>query len=503
MDDEFKQRFRAAKSARGEGIETEGYEVYKFCFNGREDEWSGKSGRYREPEEVFADIVAGVAEDFTGDLFHTLTPENTDWVAYEAGVAVSEDDEQAVKDAIAGRERIIAKSLKSSNYYDEGPTAFQDAAFGTVAMWVDRPTFSSPITFEAVPCSELYLRLGPRGIEDRFRCGKYFYSDLEQLLPGATFPREIRDAMRGAGQAKVTWGFWRDYSDPDSPVWKQAVRVDDKEVGLDKTLGAEGSCPLLVGRFNAVPKSPWGRGPARRMLPTLRVLDELVRMNLEAMDHRLDPAIVYPHDGILDFSDGIEAGIAYPAMPGSADSIREILGGELDYGFFTEERIEERIRDGFYRDLPQKGKTPPSASQYMGEEQKQVRRMARPAGKLWKELGVGILVRTEWLESQAGGALEGVEPVLSEGRVVSIRPISPLERAQARDEVVTAQGIMAMAQESLGPQQAMLVIDGVRTMNNVKAALKDKLVEFRDEKQLQQAAELFMMNQGGTGEPQQ
>ncbi|WP_170759978.1 portal protein [Ruegeria lacuscaerulensis] len=501
--DEFDKRYAAAKEMRSDRVEEDGYEVYKFCFNGREDEWVGKRGANREPAEIFADVVANVAEDFYGDLFHTMTPENEPWVGFQPGVAIPEEDVDSVKEQIEAREKKLEKSIQASNYYDEGPTAFQDAVFGTVALWADRPSLSSPIVFEAVPCSEIYLILGPNGIEDRFRRKKYYYRDLKVLFPDANFPKKLEDKIKNASQtakAEVIRGFWRDYSDPGNPVWRQEIKIDKQSVGLAKELGPDGSCPLIVGRFNAVPNSPWGRGPARRMLPTLRVLDELTRMNLENMDHTLDPAIVYPHDGILDLSDGLEAGIAYPKAPGNGNDIERIGGGDLDYGFFTEERIEERVRDGFYRDFQQRGKTPPSASQYMGEEQKQIRRMARPSGKLWKELGVGVLKRVEWLETQSGGSLEGEKPITINGNAVTIRPISPLERAQAREKVLVAQQIMGIAQENLGPEQAGLMIDGPATIENIKEVMKDKIVKVRSQEQIMQIAQA-MQAQGAPSEP--
>lgn len=500
--DEFDVRLSAAKAARTDRVQDDGYEVYKFCFNGREDEWTGKNGRNRDPEEIFADVVAGVAEDFFGDLFHTMTPENADWVEYEAGAAVAEEDEDAVKEFMAGREKVIAKSIKQSNYYDEGPTAFQDAVMGNVCMWVDRHSLASPVTCEAVPLAECYFRLGPHGIDDRFRESKFYYRDLKTLLPEASFPREIQDKINNSpkAKAKVCWGFWRDYSDPGNPVWMQAIRVDGKPVNLDKKLEGEGSCPMLVGRFNPQPKTPWGWGPGRRMLPTMRVLDELVRMNLESMDFTLDPPFTYTHDGITDASDGLEAGVGYPTLPGS-DGIKPVVLGELDYGFFAEEKIEERVRDGFYRDLPQRGKTPPSASQYMGEEQKQIRRMARPAGKLWKEFGLGLLKRFEWLETQPGGALDGENFQVLDGKLIVMRPISPLERAQAREEVLVAQSLMQMTVESLGQEQAPLVMDGQGTMVNIKEKLKDKLVVYRSPDEIQKLADKMMAAQPPQGAP--
>ncbi len=502
MTDEFKKRFGAARAHRREFIEQAGREVYKFCFNGRESEWDDRVKGDREGEEIFTDFPATIAEDFYGELFSTMTPENAPWAEYEAGNAVDPDDESQVTDELTSFEAIVAKSIRSSNYYDEGPVAFQDAVVGTVALWVERPSLSAPILCRAIPISKIFLRLGPRGIEDRFFRERYFYSDLPAMFPGAAFPREIDDKIKkGTGSASVIWGFWRNYEDLHNPMWRQSIRVDDKEIGLDKEIGPEGSCPMLVGRFNPVAGSAWGRGPGVRMLPTLRVLNEITRMNLEGMDKTLDPAYVYQHDGILDLSEGIEAGIGYPAMPGTQNPITPIgLSGAMDYGFFSEERLQEIVRDGFYRDTIQRGKTPPTASQYIGDEQKQTRRMARPAGKLWREIGVGLLSRVEFIEREAGGALEKDDlTLLNSGKVIA-RPISPLERAQAREDVLVAQSILGMVNEGVGPEQAGLLIDGPKTYRNIKQTLKDRIVEFRTEEQVMKLAQAFQQMQQPQGQ---
>lgn len=486
--DEFAKRFSAARAHRKEYIEDAGREVYKFCFNGREGEWDERYG-YRkdsEPDEIFTDFPAMIAEEFHGELFSTMTPENAPWVSYEAGNAVDAASVDKATGELKGTEKALSTAIRASNYYSDGMTAFQDAVVGNVAMWIDKPTLSGPANARAIPISKLYLRYGPAGIEDRFFCESYYYRDLPQLFPDAKFPREMQDKIRNSnGMAKVVWGFWRDYKDPSNPVWRQEIRVDNKPIGKDEYLGEEGSCPLTVGRFNPVANSAWGRGPGVRMLPTLRVLDEITRMNLEGMDKNLDPAFVYPHDGMLDLSQGIENGLGYPSMPGSADSIQPLgLFGNLDYGFFSEERLQEVIRYGFYRQTIQKGKTPPSASQYMGEEQKDIRRMARPAAPLWREFGVGLLKRFEWLERQPGGSLERLErPLIASGTVIA-RPISPLERAQAREDVLVAQSIMSMAQEGLGPEQAGLLIDGPKTITSIKDKLKDELVAVRSKEEI-------------------
>lgn len=211
--DEFAKRLAAAKAHRREYIEDAGREVYKFCFNGREIEWDERA-TYRnnqEPEEIFSDFPATIAEEFHGELFSTMTPENAPWVSYESGNAIEQNAVDDVKSELTDFEKVIAKSIRSSNYYSDGMTAFQDAVVGNVAMWVDKPTLSGPSNARAIPISKLYLRYGPAGVEDRFFCESYYYRDLPQLFPDATFPREMQDKIKNSnGMAKVVWGFWRD-----------------------------------------------------------------------------------------------------------------------------------------------------------------------------------------------------------------------------------------------------------------------------------------------------
>lgn len=494
--DEFKRRFSAAKACRKGRFEDDAREAYMFCFNGRESEWDDTvRANDAEPEEIFTDAVASVAEDFAGELFDTLTPENMPWIEFEAGNPTEADQAQAAEGELTEFETRLTRSVRASNYYTEGMTAMLDACIGNVAMRIDRPSLSSPIVCEAVPIPSLFLRLGPRGIDDRFVRERFYYYDLPALFPNASWDREMARKIKDAthGQAKVVTGYWRDWSDPANPIWLKRIRVDDKDIGMDETLGEDGSCELVVGRFGAIPKSPWGRGPAIRILRTLRVLDELTRMNLEGMERQIDPAYIYTHDGMLNLSEGIENGLGYPAMP---ESTAQPLGlaGNLDYGFFSEEQIKEAVRDAFYREVTQKGKTPPSATQYFGDQQKPIRRMVRPGKKTWDEFGVGVLKRFEYLERQPGGALHdlGDLPLIGSTRIIP-RPISPLERAQAREEVMTAHTILGMVSEALGPQQAALLVDGVKTGRNIKDKLRDTLVEFRTNDEI---AKIIQLTQG-------
>ena len=77
---------------------------------------------------------------------------------------------QQVEKQIKDDDDTIFNGMKASNLYSEVPKAFYpDLAIGTVAMWIDTPHATAPITNSAVPIRELEVNLGPYGdIDDRF-----------------------------------------------------------------------------------------------------------------------------------------------------------------------------------------------------------------------------------------------------------------------------------------------------------------------------------------------
>ena len=496
--DEFDDRLKAATAER-DAVQSDMRELYMFLFNGREREWDkGLRSKWNDPEEIFDTTAPDANLDFSSDLFSYATPETSPWVEYEVGSAVPEDAREQVLEIVTQREEQLAAAIRSSNYYDVGPQIFQEAGIGLVAANVERPTLTAAIEVEPVPISELFITAGAHGIEDRFRCKMIYGRDVKVLFPEHQPSTKLAKKIEDNKLLPAKWGYWKDHSDPGYPIWKHVAKIEDEIVVPETELGGPGSCPLQIGRFNPIPGTPYGRGPGWLMLPEIRTVNALRQMILNKMDQVVDPALVYVRDGLLDLSTGIEAGMAYPAMPGAADEIREIGGeGNLDYGLFSLEDLRGIIRHGFFRKNEQPGKTPPSATQFSGEETEAIRRMGRPGAAVFNEFVRGFLQRVEFLEVRDRN-LE--QQIMLGTDVVTITPISPLVRAQNREAVMTAQGIMQMTAETLGPEKAFLLMNGERTMRNVKDKLGDEVVVFNTREEMMQ---LMQAQQPQQQQPQQ
>ena len=79
---------------------------------------------------------------------------------------------------------------------------------------------------------------------------------------------------------------------------------------------------------------------------------------MESADGQIHPAFVYADDGVLNLSDGIEAGAGYAARAWGAGSPIQRLTpeGNIEFGEFRIAKIEGRIRRMFFVDFPETGR---------------------------------------------------------------------------------------------------------------------------------------------------
>ena len=484
--DEFKRRIDAAKRSRSE-VEPDIRDVFRYCAPGREKDFNSTIRDGEDPEN-FHSLGEELAGDLASDLVTYYTPDEARWAELEITVPVAEEDEEAVLAELEGRERTLFDLIEQSNWSDVAlPLMFEASTHGTPAVWIDQAHLTEPVRFTVVPPHELLITPGHLGYLDRFRETTVHVSTLPALFasdPGVTFGRELREKIeKKKGTAKVCWGFWLDWSDPGNPQWAREIVVDEKRVTKEGEIVGPmaGSCPLHVGRFSPWPSRVWGRGPGRKALPDLRMVDKIDETLISNMDQALMRTIIYANDGFLDMSEGIEAGRAYPAGRGfnAREHIHEFPSGtNIDMGWFTEERIEQRLRAAFFQDGPrQRGDTPPSATQWLDERRRVQQRLGKPAAPLWTEFFYPILQRVEQLGVAAGKLPQAI---LYNGQTIHVRPMSPLQKAQDQDKVVIARSNLDLAAQVFGEGTAE-VIDPRATFRNVVKASGDELTVIRAE----------------------
>lgn len=492
---DFSTRYTAAKKWRDVArpyLE----EIYSFICPGREYDFSRKPISAREDDpETFISLPESLATDFAADLVTYFTPAEAKWTEYLVTAPVEKSREKAVLEVVNGREDDLFDMITGSNYNDVAPQVMFEANHGTIAMWVESAHMTQPIFCETVPPDELLTTPGHLGILDRFREKCVLASSLTPLFDGwdevsLEDPRIERKVQRPGTTCKVCWGFWVDWDDPGNPVWRCEVTVDGIRVSKPEpmTLGPlAGSCPLLVGRFNPQPKRPWGRGPAWAALGEMRVSNAVSEAVLDGLDQSLKNTLLYADDGFLDFSEGVESGRAYPAARGfTRDQVYELNRGvNLDTGLYTEDRFEDRLRTMFFQDGPrQRGDTPPTASQWVDERRRVQQRLGKPSAPLWKEFFLPFIQRIETIGVEVG-KLDGA--MTHNGEVISVLPISPLQKAQNQDKVMVSRSNLDLGAGAFGDAFGQ-VIDLAATFENIIEASGDDLTVINKEEPANDAA---------------
>lgn len=449
--------------------------------------------RARETDagELQISIGMEMAQDFATELLNTFTPKIIEWAQQQKGIDLTDDEWDEIAEEVTAQTTTIFEAIRASNLYAALALAYMpDASLGTCCLWVSDLRAHEPIVSQAVPLRELEINVGPYGeIDDRFIVRHTKHRHLPALLPGIELPAEVQKKVKDKGNERcvLSWGWWRLWDRDDDVYWQHVIRVGERQV-YESVLKGTGSCPCIVMRFNPDTMFPFGQGPALQALPELRRLDETEALKIESADFQIHSPVIYQDDGVMNFENGIEPGMAYKARPWQKSPVERLaFDSNVSFAEFVTQDIERRIKRLFFADYPeQQGKTPPTAEQWLDEIQRAKRRLGTPGEIFFKEGPAELFLRFKYL-LMARGVIDDIKV---NGKTVALTPYDPTEQAQEFQDVQVAGRILQMAQAYFS-QTAALEIDGSATLQNVQKKLRDKIVVFRDAKDFQNAIEQF------------
>lgn len=505
---EARQRLKDARDKKSE-IERDLREAYFFTDpqRNRDLTTTGTAAKKLPKDDSLLQISLGIecAQDFATELASTFTPETVDWIKLKPGVEVPPDDYSEVEDALEEANDLILRAMKESNFYAAQSQVYMpDAALGTMAIIIyPGEVAGTPVDCRAVPLSELEINIGPDGdIDDRFIVRNTKHRYLSALLPSVDLPSELKKGMKDNPDKaiQVIWGWWRDWEVKGDIAWKHVILAGGKVVYFENLKG-EGSCPLLIFRFNTKPDFPYGFGPALQSLPELRAHDEIEALTVENADFQIHPPFMYQDDGVTNFDNGIIPGYGYPARPwGNGKPVEPLVfSGNVQFAEFEKLSREHRIRRMFFVDQPeQDGKTPPTATQWADERARAKRRIGTPGKVFFKEGPMEIFLRFKFILSAQGI----IPPITVKGREVSVIPYDPTEQAQDYQDAQTAIQFVGVVQQTF-PELSQVLLKPLETINNIKKAMGEKLVEVNTKEEMESAMQQMQMMQQQMQQPQE
>lgn len=500
----FKQMSRLVTVAKQDRAKHEARisDCYKYALP-----WRHKLNQHNpsdQLDEVFDPTAMTVLEDFAADMLNTFTPQKNNWLEEVASGPLDAGERRLANDQIKRRQGFIFSEMSRSNLYQALQEAYLDLGPGTMMLLVKDFNTAEPIHCEAIPQTEALLHRGPFGFVDGvFREKTYRRADVKVLWPDAK-PYDAAgygDQEKQEDTVEITDGCWRDWSVGGTETYWYAVMANGVII-YRKDYTGPGSCPFIVARWSRDPTTAWGVGPTYRSMPDIKTLNHVRYLDLKNYDKHVDPVTSYEDDGIMNVDQGVEPGDWIPRAVGSKPPEALESAAKFDVAVFERNELRSQIKAAHYQDKPeQRGKTPPSATQWADEAAERARRMGSPATNLVQELQIPLYKRFAFLLDQRG-VLPRVE---LNGRTLSLQPVSPLLRAQEQEEVVRNDRFAELITARFGPQVAMIVIDIVKYAGKQAEKLGVDPDLVRDENKIASAIEQLLpvlkAASGGGGGP--
>jgi hypothetical protein len=484
-------------------------EAYYFAAPHRaRDVKSGQAPSETKPTDSATrntSIASEVARDFVTEVMDAFMPQADPWAERKPGMFLPKEVQEEALKKVNEQDPVIFAAIRASNFYEVAPMAFvPDLPIGLTAIWIEDLRPSENIVVQAVPLRELECNVGPFGdIDDRFVVRHTRNRHVEALLGTEIFAKvpvavKTKIKEKPAERTALRWGYWRLWDRRDDIVWQHVVMVDKIVVHYVVLVG-EGCCPLVPIRFNPSPEWACGNGPLIEALEDFRLLDTLEADKIDHIELALRPPTAYPDDSFAAVENGIEPGSAYPVRPGSENAVKAIFeGGNIEAALFETAAIEDRIKRKHFLGFPQqRGKTPPTATQWLDEMLEKQRRIGTPGMPFWREGPAQIFLRFKYLLEKRGI----IEPVKVDGKTVALTPYNPAQRAAEQQEVAMAVRALEICM-GMFPEEAKARIDGGKTMVNIIAKTRANLIEMRDDDDLQAAVALIAQLMSGGGTPE-
>ena len=416
------------------------------------------------PETMFDGTAPDALEQLASALHSYLSNPAEQWFELQvAGVPkdAMEYDELEWLDAVTSiiyanftNEHCNLAAALHEAYLDLG-------SFGTAVVLQEWDKEVNCIVFSAEPLAHAYIMENSKGrVDTIYKEKSWTLRNLRQEF-GPVLPPKL---MQINGEDKQISVLHCIYPRSDKTLGASPQRMKYASVWLSLTtkevLAESGyeTFPYHVPRWTKLAGEFYGRGPGRKCLPDIKMLNQMEKTILKAGQKQVDPPLVLANEGFL---------LPIRTSPGSLifkeDEDREItpleFKGNLPWGEEKAEQKREFIRRCFHNDWIRREKKTreQSATEVRDDRDEMLRLFAPIFGRISAELLNPLIVRAYHL-LDSKGKFPQAPPSIAD-RKLAIGYTSPASRAQlgatANQIAMYLQDLMPLAQIDPGIMDAV------------------------------------------------
>lgn len=431
-------------------------ECYDYSFPSRGAGFNGEIIDAATATAKKAEILDGVSTDagntLAASLQGGLTPSNALWADLYVGENDTDEDARWLGDAA----RTMWQRIHASNFDAEALEAQLDmVSAGWFVMFIGEGP-EGGYQFETWPLSECYVASSTPGgpIDIVYRC----YSPTAQQVVAdheTKVSQTVQDiaAKKPLTKVKLVRAIYpRRVYDPRA-VMGRNMRFASITVEKDtKTVLSESGFPeqpFVAPRWARLPGSPYALGPMAGALPDCRELNDLTFLEKSAVEMNLAPPLVAEDDGVLN-PRVVKIGPRKIIVANSVDSIKPLYdGANVNIGWTAKRDLQLAIRRTLMADMLEPQDGPARTATEVHARMQLIRQVLGPRyGRMQSEYLNPLVRRCFGLAYRAG--VFGQAPESLQDRLINVRYLSPLARAQQLEEVSAVERLFATAGQMAG-----------------------------------------------------
>lgn len=399
----------------------------------------------RRQVQIYDPTAGDSVNTGAASIMGAMVPSNAQWYDYDVGSET--EDERRWLDGAA---RFGWENIHSANFDAEAMDCVVSAlVHGWFVLYCDEHQDEGGLYFEAWPVGECWVaasRAGGRidtvyrerdltvgqvvaeygldsvseGVRRKHEDGKI---DERITVVHVIEPRSIHAV--GASMARnLPWA---------SVHYESATNTLLRESGYHEF-------PCMVPRWRRLPGSTYATGPVADALPTVKALNEAMRLTLLGAETAICPPLKVVDDGVIN-ARNMRVGPRKILTCASVDSIEPLMtGAKVEIGFATLEQLQGQVKKILLADQLPPADGPVKTAYEWSVRVDQMRKILGPLfARFQAEFLQGLVERVfglTWRANERSGfQLLGRPPQSLAGRNFSVRYLSPLARAQRLEDV--------------------------------------------------------------------
>jgi len=388
------QKFERHKASRM-NWDTYWQELAEYFIPNKDDVYGFRMQGEQKHNKLYDSTSIQSLENLSASLHGMMTNPSSVWFALSTGDTATDMDEDVAKH-LETCTRIMIDTLNKSNFQEEIHEVYTDlGGIGTTVLDMEEDD-EDDIRFRSRPIYSSYIAENHKGVVDTlFRCeamtlrnivGKFGENAFEGL-------HDLQYRLEQDPEVKedVVFGIEPDKDNKDKFLARWVLRKHEK-ILKESTYH---SWPFAVPRWTKINTEVYGRCPAMKCLPDVKMLNAIMRTTIRGMQKVVDPPLMVPDNGFLLPLNTTPGGTNF-YRSGTKDRIEPFpTTARPDIGLDFVNNIRERVEQAFYSDqlqlIQQRDMT---ATEVMQRTDERLRFLGPILGRLNNELLRPIIDRT-------------------------------------------------------------------------------------------------------------